>query len=103
MKKSDRITRRVLLKKTAAFAMASVSLQGCTQPGRLSAQHMRKDRPNIILVMADNVGFTEFGINGNNKIQAGTDLSATRIGGFILRPNSSMNPACQGQVGMKTV
>ncbi len=69
MNELDRITRRVLLKKTAAFAMASVGLQGCTQSKRLFALLMRKDRPNIILVMADNVGFTEFGINGNDKIR----------------------------------
>lgn len=69
MNELDRITRRVLLKKTAAFAMASVGLQGCTQSKRLFALPMRKDRPNIILVMADNVGFTEFGINGNDKIR----------------------------------
>jgi arylsulfatase A-like enzyme len=67
--KSRNVTRRALLKGIATYPMASIVLHGCRQLKPISTRHVPEDKPNIILVMADNVGFTEFGINGNRMVK----------------------------------
>jgi len=49
--------------------MTCMGLHGCRPFKPVSTRHVPGDRPNIILVMADNVGLTEFGINGNDTIK----------------------------------
>jgi arylsulfatase A-like enzyme len=63
------MTRRALLKRTATFAGAAIGLAGCRPFEPVSAREAPEDRPNVILIMADNVGFTEFGVNGNRVIK----------------------------------
>ncbi len=58
------MNRRKFLKNSATLAMASINLQGCMSSPSLVRQDSQ-ERPNIIVVMADNTGFSEFGINGN--------------------------------------
>ncbi|MBN2314491.1 MAG: arylsulfatase [Sedimentisphaerales bacterium] len=69
MSRPDNITRRTFLKRTATCAMTCMGLHGCGQFKPVSTRDVPEDRPNIILVMGDNVGFTEFGINGNDTIK----------------------------------
>jgi arylsulfatase len=56
-------TRRDFL-KAAGFGAASLSLRGYFSPAKLSADEATRGKPNIVLIMADDMGFSDIGCYG---------------------------------------
>ncbi|MFQ6035811.1 MAG: arylsulfatase [Sedimentisphaerales bacterium] len=50
--------------KVMGFSAASLVLQGCTNSIELSSEQVSKSKPNIVLIMADDMGFSDIGCYG---------------------------------------
>ena len=61
--KTGTLTRRGFLKAIGAGG-ALLSLQGCLSADKLSADKTLNDKPNIVLIMADDMGFSDIGCYG---------------------------------------
>ena len=79
-------TRRDFL-ATMSLGIASLAVPHFTSCSRLS-----KKKPNIILVMIDNIGFGDFRINGNPHVET-TNLDKFAVDG-IQFSRSYCNPMC---------
>ena len=55
--------------RAMGLGAASLVAHGCVNTTNLFSGKAIKNKPNIILIMIDNVGFGEIGINGNNLIK----------------------------------
>jgi len=70
MKKIRMFTRREFLHGTAAAAgTAAMMVPGCRSILSRPANAVSGDKPNIILIMIDNIGFADIGINGNKLVK----------------------------------
>jgi Sulfatase len=56
-------TRREFL-RAASFGAAAVSLGGCLNASKLAAQQGSPAKPNIVLIMADDMGYSDIGCYG---------------------------------------
>jgi len=56
-------TRREFL-RAASFGVAAASLGGCLAPSKLAARQGSPARPNIVLIMADDMGYSDIGCYG---------------------------------------
>jgi len=50
--------------KTIGLGAASISLQGCFDAAKMSADEISRGKPNIVLIMADDMGFSDIGCYG---------------------------------------
>ena len=58
-------TRRDFL-KSIGLGMTTLAMQGCESTSELISDKASKDRPNVIFILADDLGFAELGCYGNN-------------------------------------
>ena len=63
--RKQRCSRRDFLKSLGLGAV-TLAIQGCESTSELISDKASKDRPNIIFILADDLGFTELGCYGNN-------------------------------------
>jgi len=61
-------TRRDFLKGIGLGSMAMMVLPGCAGLARRLVKQVDKKQPNIILIMADDMGFGDLGCYGATKI-----------------------------------
>ena len=72
-------TRRDFL-KTIGLGAATVTLQGCTNASRLFAGKTSRGKPNIVLIMADDMGYSDIGCYGGEVNTPNLDRLA--VGGL---------------------
>ena len=86
------LTRRDFL-KTAALAAAASALPTHAQTAAAQALQAAKAKPNIILLMADDLGFGDVGFNGNKEIKT-PHLDRMAAGGIRFTRFYSVGPVC---------
>ena len=86
------MNRRIFL-KTAGWAMASAALGGCRGFAGASARSQSKRPPNILLVMIDDLGWTDLHCQGNEALETpNIDRLATQ--GMRFTDAYSAAPVC---------
>ncbi|HCO94195.1 MAG TPA: twin-arginine translocation pathway signal protein, partial [Phycisphaerales bacterium] len=62
------MNRRAFI-KTAGWAVASTVLTGC-RPASISSMQPKTERPlNVLLIMIDDLGWTDLHCQGNNRLE----------------------------------
>jgi arylsulfatase A-like enzyme len=87
------MNRREFIKCTAAGAVAAVLPYGGCSLANSSTRDKNSDRPNIILIMADDLGYGDISCYGSKKINT-PNIDALAEGGMKLTDYHSNGPVC---------
>jgi len=84
------VTRREFV-KTAGLGAAALALGGCASAGQSKAAP--KARPNIVFILADDLGYAEVGCYGQKKIRT-PNIDRLAAEGMRFTHHYSGNPVC---------
>ena len=84
--------RRDFMKKSG-LGLASLTIPGCKAADKHSNYHRNSESPNIIYIMADDLGYAELGCYGQDKIQT-PNIDRLASQGMKFTQHYSGNPVC---------
>jgi len=79
--------------KAIGFGAAALTLPGCMSDSRQLASRSSPDKPNIILILADDLGYGDVGCYGNKIIKT-PNINALAKGGMRFTDFHSNGPMC---------
>ena len=85
-------TRREFL-RTASLAATALALPGCLTGPAISASRNGRGKPNIIYILADDLGYGELGCYGQTKIKT-PNLNRLAAEGMRFTQHYSGSPVC---------
>jgi arylsulfatase A-like enzyme len=89
----ERVLKRRDFLKAVGLGAVSAAISGCAAGSKQSARSGLKDKPNIILIMADDLGYGDLGCYGNQTIRT-PNLDALAKGGMRFTDFHSNGAMC---------
>ncbi|MBW8041730.1 MAG: arylsulfatase [Planctomycetes bacterium] len=79
--------------KAVGFGAASMALSGCTNAAQRTRSGANRKRPNIVYIIADDLGYAEVGCYGQKKIKT-PNIDKLASQGMKFTQHYSGNPVC---------